>query len=83
MNEKGKFDKLNWLLFTQIYEVYSSITDEHRARELADLIGIAIDSIRSMGFDPSDVVYHRNIDRLRRIEAIVQSYDRAYREVRG
>lgn len=77
----AKFDPWNWLLFTQYVEAVTSDTDEHKAAELADLLGVTMEYIEVLGYDPVAVFRARVGDKapdVQKVLAVFEKYAEAY-----
>jgi hypothetical protein len=79
--KKGKYDYWNWLLFTQLYEIYRARTKKNRAMELCDLISSAMQDMERLGFNPVDVFEERASAKAGQFRGIVRKYRRKFGEV--
>jgi len=79
---KGKFTYFDWLLFTQLHEVYGTHPrSRKRMNELADLINSCLDEMIVSGHDPVRVFTARYDDKGRTVRAIVKKYRNVWENV--
>ena len=53
MRQKPKYSYIDWVLFTQLHEIFESpVGSRQRVEELADLINVAIEHIEDSGYNP-------------------------------
>lgn len=74
MDVSGKLAYWDWLIFTQVFGLFSSRTDKHRAEELADLISVCIGYIEKMEMDPAKVFQARSKKKAKSLPSIFASY---------
>jgi len=77
-----KFDPWNWLLFTQLFEVFTSRSRLHTAKELADIISVSMEYIEVLGYDPVKTFRERTGTKNDQLAVIFARYAAAYHNMK-
>ena len=78
--KKGKFNFWDWLLYTQLHEIYEADTPSERAKEEADLVNVVLQDLEESGFDPVSVFSKRAEDKSDDFGRIVTIYRNKFKE---
>jgi predicted HAD superfamily Cof-like phosphohydrolase len=78
---KPKFSKDLWLIHTQVVEIFGAETPMDRAKEMADLIFVLLETFDRMGLDAAKVCERRALQKTATLAKIFKTYDSYWRKV--
>ena len=79
---KGKFEYFDWLLFSQVHEVFEhDVGTKERYDEEADIINAIMNDMTDNGYDPVKVYTDRYSAKQDEVRAIVAKYRAVWKEI--